>query len=292
MLDFLYNFFISPFYEFYFMKNALISLIILSFSSSIVGIFLTIKKLCLSGDAISHAILPGAAIGFLFFGLSVTAITICSFIGGIIVIIFSSLFSRISKSSEENSLAVFYLISIALGVLIISISGSNLDLLHFLFGSLFAISNEIIITLSIISLISVFTIAIIIRPLIIDCMDPLFFKSVSNCGSLVHLIFMIIIVMNLVGGFQAIGTLMSVGILILPSISARFWSNKLYKLIFISFIATIISSYFGLCLSFNLDLPSSPCIILSLGVFYIFSFIFGLNNGIIWKFIKTNHLEN
>lgn len=291
MLDTLYNFFIFPIDEYEFMQKAIVSLLILSLISPITGIFLVLRKLSLSGDAISHAILPGAAIGFLLFGLSVFAITICSLIAGIIVIASSAIFSRISKNPEDSSLAVFYLLSLALGVLIISISGSNLDLLHFLFGSIFAITDEILITLATITIFCLFVLAIIIRPLIIDSMDPLFLTSVSKAGPFVHLAFMVITVMNLVASFQAIGTLMAVGLMIIPATIAKFWSYKLNIIILIAVIVTMISVYIGVLLSFHFNYPSSPCIILILVFWYLVSFIFGINNGVIWNFIKTKHLE-
>ena len=291
MLDSIYNYLINPIISYDFMQNALFALLILSISSPITGVFLTIRKMSLSGDAISHAILPGTALSFLFYGLSITAMTIGGLIAGVFVITISALFSRISKSTEDSSLAVFYLVSLALGVLIVSISGSNIDLLHFLFGSVFAINDDIIYSLGIITSINLITLSIIIRPLIIDSMDSLYLSSVSKSGPFVHLLFMIITVMNLVAGFQAIGTLMAVGLMIIPAVCARFWSLKLSKICLISTIFSIISVNLGLIISFNFDLPCSPCIILSLGALYLLSFVFGKQKGLIWLFIKTKHLE-
>lgn len=291
MLSSLYDYFILPIANYDFMQKAIVALFVLCLSSPITGVFLTLRKMSLSGDAISHAILPGAALGFLFYGLSVTAMTIGGLLAGVLVISASAIFSRISKSSEDNSLAVFYLISLALGVLIVSISGSNIDLLHFLFGSIFTITDEILYSLGIITTLNLITLAIIVRPLIIDSMDSLYLSSVSKAGPWVHLIFMVVTVMNLVGGFQAIGTLMAVGVMIIPAISARFWSIKLYKICLISVFSSITSVYIGMIISFNFDLPCSPCIILSLGVWYIFSFLIGAQKGLVWYFIKTNHLE-
>ncbi len=291
MLDVINSFFISPFTNFDFMQKALVGLLILSLSSPIVGIFLTLRKMSLSGDAISHAILPGAAIGFLFFGLSVQAMTICSLIAGVVVTLASSLFSRISRSTEDSNLAVFYLISLSLGVLLISISGSQVDLFHFLFGSAFSMNNDNIISLMIISSLTLLVLAIISRPLIIDSMDPLFLASVSRSGSTVHMLFMIVTVMNLVGGLQAIGTLMAVGLMIIPAVSAKFWTVRLHMIVLLSLLTSALAVYLGLVCSFSFNLPCSPCIILMLGMWYIISFIFGMKKGCLWYLIKTKHLE-
>ncbi|MEE1285894.1 MAG: metal ABC transporter permease [Ruminobacter sp.] len=284
--------FITPFVEFDFMLNALISLLCLCCSSPIVGVFLSLKKMSLSGDAISHSILPGVTISFLFFGLSVTALTLGGLIAGLIVIILSSLFSRASTTSSDNILTVFYLFSLSLGVLIMSISGSNLDLLNFLFGNIFAINNETILMLGIITSLTLITIFFISRPLIIEIVDPLFFSSVSKIGGLIDIIFMILVVLNLIASFQAIGTLMGIGIMVIPSISLRFWTNNLFKIIIFSVITALLSSYVALIISFNVNISCSPLIIIILSSFFLLSFIIGKRNGIIWNYIKTKHYED
>lgn len=284
--------FITPFVEFDFMLNALISLLCLCCSSPIVGVFLSLKKMSLSGDAISHSILPGVTISFLFFGLSVTALTLGGLIAGLIVIILSSLFSRASTASSDNILTVFYLFSLSLGVLIMSISGSNLDLLNFLFGNIFAINNETILMLGIITSLTLITIFFISRPLIIEIVDPLFFSSISKIGGLIDIIFMILVVLNLIASFQAIGTLMGIGIMVIPSISLRFWTNNLFKIIIFSVITALLSSYVALIISFNVNISCSPLIIIILSSFFLLSFIIGKRNGIIWNYIKTKHYED
>ena len=246
----------------------------------------------LSGDAISHSILPGVTISFLFFGLSVTALTLGGLIAGLIVIILSSLFSRASTASSDNILTVFYLFSLSLGVLIMSISGSNLDLLNFLFGNIFAINNETILMLGIITSLTLITIFFISRPLIIEIVDPLFFSSVSKIGGLIDIIFMILVVLNLIASFQAIGTLMGIGIMVIPSISLRFWTNNLFKIIIFSVITALLSSYVALIISFNVNISCSPLIIIILSSFFLLSFIIGKRNGIIWNYIKTKHYED
>lgn len=291
MLDTICNILISPISDHNFMTRALMSLFCISVSAPITGVFLVLKRLSLSGDAISHAILPGAAIGFMVAGLSIPAMTIGGIFAGILVILCSALFSRLSKSPEDSQLAVFYLISLALGVLIVSMYGSSIDILHFLFGSPFAVSKPTLVLLSCISSFSLIITTIISRPLIIDSMDPLFFASVSKSGPIVHLIFMITAVMNLVAGFQAIGTLMSVGMMIIPAVSSIFWSTKLYKIFIISVISALFSSYIGLIISFHLNYPCSPAIILTLGCWYIFSFIFGSHKGLIFKLFHRKHFE-
>ena len=130
----------------------------------------------------AHAILPGAAIGYLIAGLSLPAMTIGGVIAGFAVAIGSGAIARATVLREDASLAAFYLISLALGVVIVSLRGSNVDLLHVLFGSVLALDNATMILLAAIASVTLFGLALIYRPLVLETLDPAFLASVSNAG--------------------------------------------------------------------------------------------------------------
>ncbi len=288
----MFEIFIEPFIEYNFMLKALIGCSLLSISAPILGLFLILKKISLTGDAISHAILPGVAIGYALQGMSMVAMTLGGFIAGAIVIMLSGVVSHFTNKGEDSALAVFYLVSLAVGVLIISISGSNVDLLNILFGSVLAIDDEFIHILAIISASTLLTMFIIRRPFLIDCFDPDFLKFNNINGHKYHLIFLILVVLNLIAGFQAIGTLMAVGILILPAATARLWFNNILYCCLISPLFVMISCYFGLIVSFYFNFPTTPVIIIACGFLYICSIFFGTNGGLLWKYIKLKHLDS
>ena len=83
---------------------------------------------------------------------------------------------RWEKRPEDASLAAFYLISLALGVLIVSTRGSNVDLMHVLFGSVLALDNAALILLCSFASISVLVLAVIFRLLVMECADPQFLR--------------------------------------------------------------------------------------------------------------------
>jgi len=279
----LYMLFIEPFADFSFMQRALWGCIVLSLSATPVGVFLTLRRMSLTGDAMSHAILPGAAIGFLISGVSVAAMTIGGIIAGCIVALLSGVVARYSNAEEDSSLAAFYLLSLASGVLIISAKGNNIDLLHVLFGSTLALNNDALILLTCISTISLLTLAVLYRPLVIECVDPSFFKTVSKLSAVSHYGFLLLVVLNLVAGFHALGTLMAVGLMIIPAAIARFWTEKLGTMLLIAFLSSVISSYLGLFLSFHISFATSPSIVLVSGSFYVVSLFIGRHSGLLFK---------
>ncbi len=270
----------APFAEFGFMRRALLGCFAVSVGATPLGVFLMLRRMSLTGDAMAHAILPGAAVGYLISGLSLGAMTIGGLVAGMSVALLAGFITRVTSLREDASLAAFYLISLALGVLIISTRGSNVDLMHVLFGSVLALDDAALILLCSIASLTLVMLALFFRPLVLECADPLFLRSVSKLSAITHFIFLTLVVMNLVGGFHALGTLMAVGIMILPAASAQFWTLSIGGLITLSAAIALSSSYSGLLISYHYSLPSGPAIILVAGAIYVVSIIFGLRGGI------------
>ncbi|UUX50834.1 metal ABC transporter permease [Nisaea acidiphila] len=287
----IYDHLLSPFVEFGFMRRALIGCLALSLGATPVGVFLTLRRMSLTGDAMAHAILPGAAIGYLIAGLSLGAMTIGGIIAGLSVAIMAGIVARTTIAREDASLAAFYLISLALGVLIVSTRGSNIDLLHVLFGTVLALDDEAIFLTAGISTFTLFALALFYRPLLMECVDPGFLRLVSPLSPLAHYGFLVLAVLNLVGGFHALGTLMSVGIMILPAAAARFWAREVAGLLLVGGLAAFFSGAAGLLLSYHFSLPSGPAIILTAGLFYVLSLGLGTYSTAMTKLRGHSHLE-
>jgi zinc/manganese transport system permease protein len=283
---------ITPFLDFAFMRRALLGCIAISIGATPIGVFLMLRRMSLTGDAMAHAILPGAAVGFLVSGLSLGAMTIGGLVAGMAVALLSGFVTRVTALKEDASMAAFYLISLAGGVLIVSARGSSVDLLHVLFGTVLALNNDALILLCSITTITWFALALLFRPLVLECADPNFLRSVSRLSAITHFAFLALVVMNLVAGFQALGTLMSVGLMILPAAAARFWAQGIGAMIGVAVLVAILSSATGLLLSFHFSLPSGPAIILVAGGLYAASVIFGRQGSLMARYLPRPHLQS
>jgi zinc/manganese transport system permease protein len=287
----IYDALISPFIEFEFMRRALAAVVALSLGAAPIGVFLMLRRMSLVGDAMAHAILPGAAVGFLLSGLNLFAMTAGGLIAGFAVALLAGVVSRTTDLKEDASLATFYLASLALGVTIVSVKGTNIDLLHVLFGNILAMDDQTLLVVAFNATLTLIVLAVIYRPLVIESVDPLFLRTVSRAGALAHLTFLALVVVNLVNGFQALGTLLAVGLMILPAGTARFWSRELTGMISIAVASAIISGYAGLVLSFQTRIPSGPAIILVSAALYIVSILFGNVRGVVRQLFPAPHLE-
>ncbi|MFW8566523.1 metal ABC transporter permease [Orrella sp. 11846] len=275
-----------PFAEFGFMRRALIACIALGLVSGPIGSILVMRRMSLAGDAISHAVLPGAAIGYLLAGMSFAVMGVAAFFSALLVALLASLVSSLTSQREDASLAAFYLIALALGVALISVSGSNVDLMHLLFGSVLAVDRDGLFLVAGASSVVLLVLAIIWRPLLAGSFDPLFLAQYGKAGRLSTQLFMVLVVLTFVACFQTLGTLMAVGLLMLPAIAARFWVRDVSHACVLASALAIISAVIGLLLSYHWRLPSGPAIVLSAGVIYLGSLAMGTRDSLLALLLK------
>ena len=285
----LYDLFIGPFADFEFMRRALIACLALAIAAGPLGVFLVLRRMSLMGDAIGHAVLPGVAVGYLLNGFSLVAMSIGGVLAGLIVALLAGLTSRATGQKEDASLAGFYLTSLALGVMIVSTTGSSVDLLHILFGSILAVDDNGLFFVVGVATLSTAILAVIYRPLVVECFDPIFARSVGAHGARAHAIFLGLVVLNLVAAFQALGTLMAVGLMMLPALAARFWADDVSRIVLIAAAFAIAASLFGLLFSFHLEIASGPAIVLTAAALYLVSIVAGSRSGLIARWLRRPH---
>ncbi len=286
-MDALYTTLIAPFAEFAFMRRALVATIALSLSAAPLGVFLTLRRMSLLGDALSHAILPGVAIGFMLFGLSLTAMAVGGVVAGMLVAALAGAISRSTALKEDASLAAVYLVALSLGVTLISHHGTQLDLLHILFGSALGVDAQGLYLVAAVSSASMLALAALYRALVLESFDPVFLNAVSqrraagvrrwngawNSAWIWQQSFLMLVVINLVAGFQTLGTLMAVGLMMLPAVSARLWHVSLPAQLANACLQAMLASISGLLLSYHFDTASGPTIIGCAGVLYFASLL-------------------
>nr|WP_298411011.1 metal ABC transporter permease [uncultured Halomonas sp.] len=281
MIDTLDALLLVPLTDYGFMRRALIAGLALSLAVPPLGVFLMLRGMSLMGDAMAHAILPGVALGFLLGGFSLPAMSLGGVLSGLIVAGLAGGVSQMTGHREDSAMASFYLISLAAGVLLVSLGGSSVDLTHVLFGSILAVDSSALLLIATVCSVTVLLLALMFRALVVECLDPLFLRGQGARSGLIHGLFLGLVVLNLTAGFQTLGTLMAVGLMMLPATAARFWSKRLEGLMGLAIVVAMLASTGGLLLSYHLGLPSGPCIILLAGIAYLFSALCGRHHSLL-----------
>jgi len=287
----MYDFLIAPFADFGFMRRALVASLALSVGGASIGVFLILRRMSLMGDALAHALLPGAALGFLLGGLSLPAMSLGGFVAGIATALVSAVVARFTAIREDASFAAAYLTSLALGVLIVSLKGSAIDLMNILFGAILAVDDTALFLVVGTTTLTLAGLAAIYRPLVVECFNPGFLAAMGVRGALYHYLFLALAVLNMVAAFQALGTLMALGLMLLPAVAASFWAREVWSMTLVAVPLAFLSSAIGLIVSFHAGLPSGPVIVLVASLFFLASLLVGTRASVRARLSHPVHLR-
>ncbi len=264
MMQSLHALLIGPFEAFSFMRIALAACLALAFANGPIGCLLLSRRMALDGDVLSHAVMPGAALGFVYAGHSLFALSAGGLASGALVGGLAGLLARNRTERDEAGLVTFYLVALALGVMLVAWFGSNVDTMRVLFGTVLAIDIRALLEIAAVSSLTLLALAVFYRPLAVGSFDPVFLRLAG--GWSMRWLFTSLVLLNLVVSFQAFGTLLAIGPMLLPASAARCWTKRPGPMILLATALGITSSIAGLLISYHANLPSGPAIVLAGGV--------------------------
>ncbi|MDO9707034.1 metal ABC transporter permease [Paracraurococcus lichenis] len=286
ILDFL----LGPFLDYGFLRRALVGCLALSVAAPPLGLFLMLRRMSLTADVLAHGILPGVATGFLLAGLSLPAMALGGLVAGLAVAVGAGALSRATGGREDASLAALYLVALAAGVALVSWRGGAVELTTLLFGSVLGVDDPALLLMAGTATVTLFALALAWRPLVLECFDPGFAQAVGARGAWWHMGFLALVVLNLIAAFQALGTLMAVGLMMLPAIAARHWARQVGGMAYAAVAIAASSAYGGLLLSFHADVPSGPAVVLAAGLAWAVSVLAGPVDGLLVRWWRRPHL--
>jgi zinc/manganese transport system permease protein len=262
---------LTPFETLGFMRTALVACFALALANGTVGTLLVLRRMSFDGEVLGHAVMPGAAVGFLYAGPSPTWLSLGGLVSGLAVAALARAITG-GRARQDVGLVTFYLVALSLGVVLVAWRGSNIDVMRVLFGTVLAIDRPALVQIAIISSMTLIVIALLYRPLTVGAFDPAFLRAVGTRFPY-DAVFVTLVVLTLVASFQAFGTLLAVGPMVLPAAAARCWGFAASGSMVLAIVLALISSVAGLLVSFHSNLPSGPAIVLVGGLLFGVSLI-------------------
>jgi zinc/manganese transport system permease protein len=176
-------------------------------------------------------------------------------------------------------------------VLIVSLRGSAVDLMNILFGAILAVDEAALVLVVSTATLTLVGLAAIYRPLVVECFNPGFLAAMGIRGSVYHYLFLSLAVLNMVAGFQALGTLMALGLILLPAVAASFWAREVWSMTLVAAPMAFASAFIGLLVSFHAGLPSGPVIVLFASLFFLGSLLLGSRASVRARLSRPVHLR-
>ena len=260
--------FIDGLFRYQFLQNALLTSVIVGLISGVIGSFIILRGMSLMGDAISHAVLPGVAVSYMFgfnyiFGASIFGLLAALSIGFI---------TQKSPLKNDTAIGVVFSSFFALGIIFISFAKSSTDLYHILFGNVLAVADTDILITCVVGVIVLIFVALFYKELQITSLNIQFF----------HYALMFLLTLVAVSSLQTVGTILVIAMLITPAATAYLLTNHLPTMIGLASTFGILSSVIGLFFSYSYNLASGATIVLTAALFFLLAFFFSPKKGLVF----------
>jgi len=272
------NWLIEPL-SFEFMRYAVIAAILMGILCAVVGSYLIVQRMGLLGDVIAHAVLPGLASAF-YFGID---IFLGAFISGTISTLVISWIQSQSRVKVDVAMALVFSGFLALGIMLITLLKSKLDLHSFLFGDILGVTSADVFRTLTITLVVLVFVKVFYKELLFYTFNPLGAQAVGLPVNLIHLGLVSAITLTIIASMQAVGVVLVVSLLVGPAITAYLLVKELHQMMLLGAAIGSFSSVAGMYISYYLNVPSGAAIVLVVCGLFILALLFSPSQGILTR---------
>ncbi|NLA63287.1 MAG: metal ABC transporter permease [Bacteroidales bacterium] len=271
-----------------FLQKALITSVVVGIICGVIGSFIILRGMALMGDAIAHAILPGVAISYIlginyFYGAVVVGVLTALGIGVI---------SEKSRIKSDAAIGIVFSAAFALGVILITMAESAIDLTQILFGNVLYVRTMDMWLTIIIGIILLLIVVIFFKELLISSFDETMAKVYGLKTRFIHYGIMVLLTLVTVASLQTVGVILVVSLLITPASTAYLLTNRLSTMIVLSATFGALSSVIGIYFSYVYNLPSGPVIALAATAIFLVALVFSPKQGLLWRKLKKQLTNN
>jgi len=284
------NWITEPF-QYEFMRRALLACVLIGFTNGFLGAYVVLRRLALVADALSHSMLPGLALAAMLIGLNPGGLLLGGLFAAVFVALGGHLIASSSRVKDETAVAALYILAFALGIALIKHARVKVSLEHFLFGNILGVADSDLWTSYAISALTLLSLVALQRPLLLALFEASVARTQGIKVGLLLALLIILIVLAMVSSLQAVGVLLSLGLLVLPAATVYLLSDSYAAMSWGGGVIGAIGALAGLLISFWANIPSGPAIIMVLGALFVAAYLFGPKYGIASRWLRKRHLH-
>lgn len=257
-----------------FMQRGLVASILVGTVCAVIGAFIVLRGMAFFGDALSHTILPGVAVGYLVTGGAQGVLFWWALGTAIISALGIGAISKKSQLREDTSIGIVFAGMFALGIALIStVRSYAVDLSHFLFGDVLGVSAQSLITILVFGSVVLIAIWAFYKQLVVVSFDPLLAATLRLPVKFLNNLLLILIAITVAVSMQIVGVALMVAMLVTPAATAFLLTKRLPRMMLLAAIVAVLSSIIGLYVSFYLSISSGSAVVLICTFFFVLTWI-------------------
>jgi manganese/iron transport system permease protein len=262
-----------------FMRHAIAIGIIVGILCPMVGSYLIVQRMALMGDVIAHCVLPGLSVSF-FLGMD---ILIGAFASGILGALLIAWIRSQSRVKVDAAMALTFSSFFAVGVTLITVLRNKLDLDNFLFGDILGVTMTDIWRTGVIAAIILVAIKLTYKELLFYTFDRTGAQAMGLPVNTIYLGFMVMITLTIIASMQAVGVILVIALLVGPALTAYLLTQELHQMMLLGAVFGVFASVTGVYLSYYVNLPSGPAIVLVSSSLFILALLFSPSQGVLTR---------
>lgn len=281
------------------LRYALAGSMLLGLCCGLMGSFLVVRRLALMGDALSHAVLPGVAAGFLWnMSKDHVAIFIGATIAGLLGAVLVQALRSTTRHREDATLgfvlASFFGAGICLFTMIQNLPGGNKSGLdRFMFGQAAALSGGDVLLLGIVAAVVLGSVLIFYKEYAITSFDPAFARAIGLPVAAFHYLLILLLAFAIVSALQAVGVVLVSAMLVIPAASAYLLCDRLRSLLVVSALFGLLSGAVGAFFSFvGKNLPTGPFMVVAAACVFVAAFFLAPRHGLLTRWLRRRRGAN
>lgn len=276
---------LEPF-QYGFMLRAIEATLLAAVLCAVLSCWLVLTGWALLGDAVSHAVLPGVVLSYIFglpfaVGAAVFGILAVALIGGV---------KETSRVKEDAAIGIVFTTLFALGLVMVSVTPSQVDLNHIIFGNLLGVSPSDVIQVAILSIVCLLVLVLKRRDLTLYAFDPGHARTVGLNPKVLGGILLGVLALTCVVALQAVGVVLVVAMLIIPGATARLLTDRMSRMLWIAPLTSTVSSLVGLYVSYYQDTSSGGMVVLCQGILFALVYLAGPRDGVLAKALRRRRV--
>jgi manganese transport system permease protein len=260
-----------------FMVKAILVSAVVGIVCSALSCYMTLKGWALMGDAVSHAVMPGVVIAYV---LNIP-FAVGAFVFGVGSVVAIGFIKANTRIKEDTVIGLVFTGFFALGLVLVSKVKSSIDLTHILFGNVLGISDADITQTVIIAIITLVTLAILRKDLILFCFDATHARSIGLNTTFLYYVLLSLLSLTAVAGLQTVGIILVVAMLVTPGATAYLLSDRFDHMMLIAMSSGVFSSVMGTYISYHIDGSTGGCIVVLQTFLFIMAMIFAPKHGLL-----------
>jgi len=260
-----------------FMLKAILVSALVGIVCSALSCYMTLKGWALMGDAVSHAVMPGVVIAYV---LNIP-FAVGAFVFGVGSVVAIGFIKSQTRIKEDAVIGLVFTGFFALGLVLVSKVKSGIDLTHILFGNVLGISDADIVQTVIISVVTLVTLAILSKDLILFCFDSTHARSIGLNITFLHYVLLSLLSLTAVAGLQTVGIILVVAMLVTPGATAYLLTDRFDHMVLIAMASGVFSSVVGTYISYHIDGATGGCIVVLQTLVFVIAMIFAPKHGLL-----------